>query len=160
MPIEKEILLNAINDIRKKAKKMPDKDRIISHKLKKKLMNEDNTETVLDGLAKDGSIYLETYEDSTTAYFISKSYPDTQSCSMLTDLIAELQCRKDDDDFERLVADFQDFKEHSFKEISTLRVEFEKGQTDGSGEEMMDPQRKMDQLNEALAQSLHERFFL
>ena len=48
MSTEKEIILNAINDIRKKAKKRPDKDRIISHVTKKNLLNEDDTATVLD----------------------------------------------------------------------------------------------------------------
>ena len=90
---------------------------------------------------------------------ISTDEAQFRDTDMQTDSIAELPCRKDDDDFERLVVDLQDFKEHTFKEISTLRAEFEKGQTDGSGKDRMDPQGKMDQLNEALVRSLHERIF-
>ena len=87
---------------------------------------------------------------------ISTDEAEFRDTDMQTDPVAGLPCRKDDDDFERLVADFQDFKEHTFKELSTLRAEFEKDQTDGSGKERMDPQGKMDQLNEALVRSLHE----
>ena len=90
---------------------------------------------------------------------ISTGEEEFRDTDMQTDPNAELTCRKDDEDFERLVVDFQDFKEHTFKEISSLRAEFEKGQTDGSGKDKMDPQGKMDQLNEALVRSLHERIF-
>ena len=90
---------------------------------------------------------------------ISTDEAEFRDTDMQTDPIAELPCRQDDDDLERLAVDLQDFKEHTFKEISTLRAEFEKGQTDGSGKDRMDPQGKMDQLNEALVRSLHERIF-
>ena len=90
---------------------------------------------------------------------ISSGEEEFRDTDMQTDPIAELTCRKDDEDFERLVVDFQDFKEHTFKEISSLRAEFEKGQTDGNGKDKMDLQGKMDQVNEALVRSLHERIF-
>eukprot|EP00794_Sanderia_malayensis_P021268 gene21268-23343_t len=90
---------------------------------------------------------------------ISTDEEEFRDSDMQTDPIAELTCRKDNEDIERLVADFQDFKEHTFKEISYLRAESEKGQTDGSGKDKMDPQGKMDQLSEALVRSLHERIF-
>ena len=90
---------------------------------------------------------------------ISTGEEEFRDTDMQIDPNAELTCRKDDEDFERLVVDFQGFKEHTFKEISSLRAEFEKGQTDGSGKDNMDPQGKMDQLNEALVRSLHERIF-
>ena len=90
---------------------------------------------------------------------ISTGEEEFRDADMQTDPTGELPCRKDDEDFERFVGDFQDYKEHTFKEISTLRAEFEKNQTDGSCKGDMDPQGKMDQLNEALIRSLHERIF-
>ncbi len=75
---------------------------------------------------------------------ISTDEEEFRNSDMQRDPIAELTCRKDNEDIERLVADFQDFKEHTFKEISYLRAEFEKGQTDESGKDKMDPQGKMD----------------
>eukprot|EP00112_Aurelia_sp_Birch-Aquarium-sp1_P000204 Seg1018.6 transcript_id=Seg1018.6/GoldUCD/mRNA.D3Y31 product="hypothetical protein" protein_id=Seg1018.6/GoldUCD/D3Y31 len=86
---------------------------------------------------------------------ISTGEEEFKDGDMQTEPMAELPCKKDED-FERFVVDFQDYKEHTFKEISSLKAEFEKSQSDGNCREKMDPQ-KMDQINEALVRSLHER---
>ena len=123
MSTEKEIILNAINDIRKKAKKRPDKDRIISHVTKKNLLNEDDTTTVLDGLANDGSIYLETYEDGTTAYFISKSHHDTQPCSLTRSVQTEsVQHVEEVNLLEQMQDDLIEFKSFVHGEILSLKA--------------------------------------
>ena len=49
---------------------------------------------------------------------ISTGEEEFIDAGLQTDPIAELLCRKDDEDFERFVVDFQDFKELTFKEIS------------------------------------------
>ena len=123
MSTEEEIILNAINDIRKKAKKRPDKDRIISHVTKKNLLNEDDTATVLDGLANDGSIYLETYEDGTTAYFISKSHHDTQPCSLTRSVQTEsVQHVEEVNLLEQMQDDLIEFKSFVHGEILSLKA--------------------------------------
>ena len=45
---------------------------------------------------------------------ISTDEAEFRDTDVQTDPITELPCRKDDDDFERLAVDLQDFKEHTF----------------------------------------------
>ena len=55
---EKELVLNAINEIRKKSKKRPDKDRLVSHLSSKFDIPADDALKMIDGLNSEGSIRL------------------------------------------------------------------------------------------------------
>ena len=72
---QKEAVFNAINEIRKKSKKRPDKDRLVSHLSSKFDIPADDALKVIDGLNSEGSIRLETYADGSTSYFISSTTP-------------------------------------------------------------------------------------
>ena len=78
---EKELVFNAINEIRKKLKKRPDKDRLVNHLSSKFDIPADDALKMIDGLNSEGSIRLETYADGSTSYFISS----TTSTSSLED---------------------------------------------------------------------------
>lgn len=72
---KKDLVLSAINQIRKKTRKRPDKDRLTSHLWSKFDILEEDALKIIDGLESDGSIRLETYEDGSTSYFISSASP-------------------------------------------------------------------------------------
>ena len=72
---EKQVVFNAINDIRKKSKKRPDKERLVSHLSSNFDIPADDALKMIDGLNSEGSIRLETYADGSTSYFISSSTP-------------------------------------------------------------------------------------
>ena len=89
---EKELVLNAINEIRKKSKKRPDKDRLVSHLSSKFDIPADDALKMIDGLNSEGSIRLETYADGSTSYFISSTTPSSSledSSQTATSLIQE-----------------------------------------------------------------------